>query len=89
MGNNILHEAVLGGHVKMIAYIMKVAPQLAIGPNQAQRTPIHQAAFNDSPLEVVELLCAKGLEYRKLQDANGRTSHELGNLHSSMKWTFR
>ncbi|TRY67843.1 hypothetical protein TCAL_15850 [Tigriopus californicus] len=86
IGNNILHEAVLGGHVKMIAHIMKVAPRLALGANRALRTPIHQAAFNNSSLEVVELVCAKGLDYRKLQDANGRTSHDLANLHSTTKW---
>ena len=57
-------------------------------PCQQGRTPLHLAAFCNSPRPVLKkLLTAEDLlEMPKFKDENGRTITQMANLHSSEDW---
>ncbi len=87
-GWTTLHEAILGNSCEVAEHICKIRPKMKFKACKQGRTPLHLAAFCDSPKIMLKAILAPEdtLELPKFKDKNGRTITQMAMLHSSEDW---
>ena len=84
---NVMHEAILGGSAQIVQQLAKTRPKLKTQGNNNGRSPLHLAAFIDSPKEILDMTLTAKDNIDETVDANGRSISEMAKLHSSTNWT--
>ena len=84
---SVFHDAILGGSVQIVQQLAKIRPKQKTQGNQNGRTPIHLAAFIDSPKEILEMTLTEKDDLEDTQDSNGRSITEMAKLHSTTDWS--
>ena len=81
-----MHEAVLGGSAQIVQQLAKTKSKLKNQPNISGRTPLHLAAFIDTPKDILEMALTAKDKLEETHDGNGRSIIEMAKLHSSTDW---
>ena len=83
----VMHEAILGGSAQIVQQLVKARPKLKSQGNNSGRSPLHLAAFIDSPKDILEMsLTEKDDNFDETVDDNGRSITEMAKLHSTTDW---
>ena len=81
-----MHEAILGGSAQIVQLLAKTKSNLKHQNNISGRSPLHLAAFIDTPKDILEMTLTEKDNLEKSHDANGRSIIEMAKLHSSTNW---
>ena len=84
---SVMHDAILGGSSQIVQQLAKTRPKLKFQENKNGRSPLHLAAFIDSPKEILDMLITEKDNLDESFDENGRSVSEMAKLHSTTNWS--